>query len=138
MPHQKQHQTDLDDHHHDHQAAHQEHLDWMEDARRWRDEYFAAVIEYVRRTRPELELPDYETTLERHQAVMEVAIDIHEQALERHEKALDLEQRGSRGASAGFEELHQELDSRHDASRRAHERLEQRHLAILEALGQND
>lgn len=121
-------------HHHDHEAARQEHVDWKEAAGRWRTEYLEAVLDYVRRARPDLDLPDYEATLDRHEAAMELAIDIHEQALDRHEKALDLERRGASGASADFEELHQELDSRHEASRTAHQRLEARHRAIIAAL----
>ena len=92
----------------------------------------------ARKVKPELRLRDYEQALDRHEAAMDVAIDIHEQALTRHEKALQLEQRGDLGASADFEELHEELDSRHHASREAHERLEARHRAILDALLGND
>ena len=61
-------------HHHDHREARQEHVDWKEAAGRWREEYWEAVIEYARRTLPELELADYEQTLDRHEAAMEVAI----------------------------------------------------------------
>ena len=132
------HTADHDDHHHQHQAAQQEHLLWKEAAGQWRQEYKQAALDFVRRTRPELALDDFEVALDKHETAMDVAVSIHEQALERHEKALELEERGARGASKDFDELHHELDCRHAASREAHQLLESRHRAIIEALSPPD
>lgn len=54
--------------------------------------------------------------------------------LDRHESVIRLEERGARGVSEEFEQLHQELDARHDGSRAAHQRLEQRSREIVTAL----
>jgi hypothetical protein len=130
-------ERDRGDHHHDHEAARQEHVEWKKAVSRWREDYHETVFEFVRRALPQLELADFEVSLDRHEATMDVAIEIHEQALGRHERALELEQRGDRGASDDFEELHQELDSRHEASREAHERLAARYRSIIETLRSN-
>ena len=126
------------DHHLEHQVARQEHIEWKEATARWRQEYLEAALAFVRRTIQDLDLADFELALDKHEATMEVAVSIHEQALDRHEKAMALEQRGARGASEDFEELHHELDCRHAASREAHENLERRHRAILEALSSGE
>ena len=123
------------DDHHDHLQARKEHKAWKSDLGRWRTELTAAVFDYVRRTRHDLALAEFEEELATHESALEIGIEIHEQALTRHERALRLERSGSPGASDGFEEIHQTLDERHAQARDAHERIARRHRAIVEALG---
>ena len=92
----------------------------------------------VRRAAPQLELEEFETAIDAHEAVMKVPIEIHEQALARHESALHLEKEGTADAAGGFRELHRVLDLRHEQTKQAHQSLDLRFQAIIKALSGSD
>ncbi len=113
-----------------HRREHREHLAWRADLERWRREYTEAVLAFVRRTAPELELESYETALESH----EVAIDTHEEMLRRHERMLTAEGRGGPVTSDELSRFQKEVEARHGRSLEEHRLLEITHRAILQAL----
>ena len=113
-----------------HKQEHREHLAWRADLERWREEYTRAVLDFVARTEPELEMESYEAALDAH----EVAIETHEELLDRHEQMLTAEARGGPVTSDELARFQRELEERHDRSREEHRLLEITHLAILRAL----
>jgi tRNA nucleotidyltransferase (CCA-adding enzyme) len=115
----------------DHRRVHREHLAWVEDLRRWREEYRSALIDLARRVAGhELELTEYEGELDRHEA----AIQAHEDLVKSHDEAIAYSKRGGITTPAEYETVHDQMDTRHERSGTAHERLESRHRALLRSL----
>ena len=114
----------------EHRREHREHLAWRSDLERWRQEYVGAVLDFVRRTAPELEMTSYEAALDAH----EVAIDAHEEMLRRHEQMLEAEVRGGPVTSDEMARFQKGVEERHRRSREEHRLLEITHRAILQAL----
>ncbi len=115
----------------DHRRVHRDHIAWVEDLRRWRQEYRAELIDLARRVAGhELELEEYERALNRHEA----AIQAHEDLVKSHEQAIAYSKRGGITMPTEYETVHEQMDNRHEQSRQAHEALGRRHRALLESL----
>ena len=114
----------------EHRREHREHLAWQADIARWRQEFVEAVLDYARRTAPQLEIENYETALDAH----EIAIDAHEEMLHRHDTLLDAEAHGGPVTSDEMAQFQSGVEDRHARSRDEHRQLEITHQAILRAL----
>lgn len=116
--------------HVDHLDAQEDHARWMKELQHWRHEYEAAVLKFVRRQLPELELDNFEQALDRHEA----AILAHQELVTRHEQRIRVEKSGLVEASEEVDSLHQQMHDRHELSRRQHDELARSCRAIVRAL----
>ena len=114
----------------EHRREHRDHLSWQTDIVRWRQELTEAVVEYARRTAPQLEIENYEAALDAH----EIAIDAHEEMLHRHDALLDAEAHGGPVTSDELAQFQSGVQDRHALSRDEHRQLETTHRAILNGL----
>jgi len=116
--------------HVDHVDAREDHARWVKELQHWRGEYEAAVLEFVRRQLPELELANFEDALDRHEA----AILAHQELVANHEQRLRREKSGLVESAEEVDALHQQMHDRHELSRRQHDELARSYRAILKAL----
>ena len=128
--HQPASSTERSSAHLDHLGAQEDHSRWLKELERWREEYAAAVLKFVRLHLPLLELANFEEALDR----LEAAILAHQELVDRHEQRLRRERSGLVETSEEAAILHEQMHERHELSRRQHDELARSHRAILTAL----
>ena len=116
--------------HLDHLEAQDDHVQWLKELEHWRSEYLEAVLHFVQRQLPELELANFEEAVDRHEA----AILAHQELVQSHEKRLRRVRSGQEEPPEEADALHKQMHDRHELSRRQHEELARSHRAILKAL----